>query len=71
MNQTTIHQGARFDRPLYLHTRPSDRITGPFYDRPLRPARHDMLLLNIHPEILPLPEPAPQRDLTFFNLDRP
>jgi hypothetical protein len=73
MKTTDIQTTLRFTQPLNLHfnreTRPD--ITRPFFGTHRRPAQHDMLLLNAHPEILPTPELAPPRDLTFFNFDRP
>ncbi|MBC8040656.1 MAG: hypothetical protein H7Y06_08950 [Opitutaceae bacterium] len=75
MNTTDITRIAlRFTQPLNLHfnretTRPD--ITRPFFETHRRPAQHDMLLLNTHPELLPTPELAPPRDLNFFNFDRP
>jgi hypothetical protein len=76
MKKTDLIQTAlRFTQPLNLdlHPRRETRpgITRPFFETPRRPAQHDMLLLNTHPELLPTPELAPPRDLTFFNFDRP
>ena len=75
MHTTDIHRIAlRLTQPLNLRFNRaprSDDITRPFFETPRRPARHDMLLLNAHPELLPTPELPPPRDLTFFNFDRP
>lgn len=67
---TDITAALRFTRPLNLDREMRQGITRPFQDTPLRPAGHDMLLLNAHPELTREP-PAPQRDLSFFNLDLP
>lgn len=63
----------RFTQPLRLttHAAPRPGITRPFFETPRRPAGHDMLLMAMHPDLLPDPEPAPLRELNFFNLDRP
>lgn len=63
----------RFTQPLRLTTNTSNRpgIMRPFFETTRRPAGHDMLMLATHPDLLPDPEPAPLRDLNFFNLDRP
>jgi hypothetical protein len=74
MNTTDIQRIAlRLTQPLNLRFNrdPRPGITRPFYETPRRPAQHDMLLLNAHPELLPTPELPPPRDLTFFNFDRP
>lgn len=74
MNTTDIHRIAlRFTQPLNLHLNRATcaDITRPFFETHRRPAQHDMLLLNTHPELLPAPELLPPRDLTFFNFDRP
>lgn len=60
----------RFLLPLNLDREPRHGITRPFFETQRRPAGHDMLLLNAHPDLLTEPSP-PQRDLTFFNLDLP
>ncbi|MDF3056291.1 MAG: hypothetical protein K0R17_506 [Rariglobus sp.] len=72
MKKTDLTATLRFTQPLNL-TPPQPRpgITRPFFETPRRPAAHDMLMLTTHPDLLPNPEPAPLRDLTFFNLDRP
>jgi len=73
MKKTDIQTTLRFAQPLNLDPQPRQAgITRPFFQTPLRPAGHDMLLLNAHLDLLPAtPELAPPRDLTFFNLDRP
>jgi hypothetical protein len=76
MKKTDLLQAAlRFTQPLNLNSHPRREtrpdITRPFFETRRRPAQHDMLLLNTHPELLPTPELAPPRDLTFFNFDRP
>ena len=71
MNMTYLASDLRFTQPLNLNRETRQRITRPFQDTPRLPARHDMLLLNAHPDLLATPEPAPLRDLTFFNFDRP
>jgi hypothetical protein len=69
----TLHTALRFTQPLNLHfpRAPRPDITRPFHETTRRPAQHDMLLLNAHPDLLPAPELPPPRDLTFFNFDRP
>ncbi|HSI08779.1 MAG: hypothetical protein ACAH89_08655 [Rariglobus sp.] len=74
MKKTDLIQTAlRFTQPLNLNfaREPRPDITRPFFETRRRPAQHDMLMLNTHPEFLPTPELAPPRDLTFFNFDRP
>ena len=74
MKKTDLLTTLRFAQPLRLEPRPDRRlgITRPFLETPRRHhAGHDMLMLTPHPDLLPDPEPAPLRDLTFFNLDRP
>jgi hypothetical protein len=76
MNTTRLTRTAlRFTQPLNLHfgrpAEPRPGITRPFFDTPGRPAQHDMLLVNAHPDLLPAPDLPPPRDLTFFNFDRP
>jgi len=70
-----IQTALRFTQPLNLHfgrpPEPRPDITRPFFETARRPAQHDMLLLNAHPDLLPSPELPPPRDLTFFNFDRP
>jgi len=70
MKTTAFTATLHFTQPLRLHAiLPRQGITRPFLETPRRPASHDMLLLNAHHDITP--EPAPLRDLTFFNLDFP
>ena len=70
MTTTDFTATLHFTQPLRLHTeRIRQGISRPFFETPLRPATHDMLLLNAHHDLVP--EPAPLRDITFFNLDRP
>jgi hypothetical protein len=70
MNLTILAKTWRFTQPLRVDSEAlRQAITGPFFETPLRPAAHDMLLLNAHHDLLP--EPAPLQELTFFNLDRP
>jgi hypothetical protein len=71
MNLTYLEPTLRFTQPLRLHREPRQGITRPFFETPLRPAQHDMLLVNAHPDLLPAGDPTPPRDLTFFNLDLP
>ena len=73
MKKTDQPATLRFAQPLRLEPRPDRRrgITRPFLETARRPAGHDMLMLTAHPDLLPDPEPAPLRDLNFFNLDRP
>lgn len=71
MNLIHLTGALRFQQPLNLTRETRQGITRPFQDTPRRPAQHDMLLLNAHPDLLATPEPAPLRDLTFFNFDRP
>jgi hypothetical protein len=71
MKMTDLTNALRFMQPLNLNHELRHDITRPFFETPRRPAQHDMLLLNPHPDLIPAPEPAPLRDLTFFNLDRP
>ncbi len=72
MTTTEFTATLRFTQPLRLHAeRLREAISRPFFETPLRPATHDMLLLNAHPDLLPPEPPEPARDLTFFDLDRP
>ncbi|MFA6960491.1 MAG: hypothetical protein WC205_07060 [Opitutaceae bacterium] len=71
MITTELLATLRFTQPLNLQRTLRPDITRPFFETPLRPAAHDMLLVNTHPDLLPEPLPAPPRDLTFFNFDLP
>ena len=70
MKKTAILTTPRFATLPNLNTHLSKEITRPFFDTARQP-RHDMLMLNAHPDLLPSPEPAPLRELLFFNFDRP
>jgi hypothetical protein len=70
MNMARLTTALHFTQPLRLHAiLPPQGITLPFPETPRRPVVHDMLLLNAHHDLNP--EPAPQLELTFFNLDFP
>lgn len=73
MNINHIPTPLRFAQPLNLQPRrePHPAITRPFFQTRLRPAGHDMLIVNTHPDLLPAPDLPPPRDLTFFDFDRP
>jgi hypothetical protein len=70
MNINRLTDAPRFTRPLNLHRELRRDITRPFQETPRRPAAHDMLLLNLHADLLAA-EPAAARDLAFFNCDFP
>jgi hypothetical protein len=73
MKQTDIHPTTlRFAQPINPGPALRPGITRPFFEKTTRrPATHDILMLATHPDLIPDPEPAPLRDLNFFNLDRP